>query len=205
MENNRIISVSATSPQIDRIDKKMVESVKFEFVRNTTKKRVVTQVDKSLFTMQEYFDTFSNEKLKANAFYENEQQLFEDLLSISNTKHYQYLRYLSQQHAHHILKLRFVYKPFSFIFLVEGERHFHLIWETLDTTEATYVWHIEKNLEVLKASLRKIEDIINLVKVQGKTAYIQSSEDAYRRIFHDYSPLVDGFFKWKAELESYLT
>jgi hypothetical protein len=205
MEGNRILSATASSPDINRIDKGLVESVKFEFVKKTTTKRVVTQVDKSLFTMQEYFDNFSDEKLKSNAFYENEQQLLDDLLSISSTKHYKYLRYLSQHHAHHIMKLRFIYKPFSFLFLLEGERHYHLVWETLYTTEATYVWHVDKDLNSLKAGFRKVEEVINLVKVQGKIAYIQSSEDAYRRIFHDYSPLVDGFYKWKAELESCLS
>lgn len=103
------------------------------------------------------------------------------------------------------MKLRFVHKPFSFIFLIEGDRHNHIIWETLDTAEATYIWHIDKSPETLKLTLRKIEDIINLIKVQGKTAYLNSNEDPFRRIYHDYSNLVDGFVKWKGELESFLT
>jgi hypothetical protein len=104
------------------------------------------------------------------------------------------------------MKLRFVLKPtFSFIFLIEGERQYHIIWETLDSQEATYIWHVEpKDKALLRVTLRKIEDIINTIKVQGKTAYIQSSEDSYRRIRHDYSDLVEGFVKWKGEIESYL-
>jgi hypothetical protein len=103
------------------------------------------------------------------------------------------------------MKLRFVHKPFSFIFLIQGDRNFHIVWETLDTEEATYVWHIDKNLQVLKMTLRKIEDIINVIKVQGKTAYLSSTEDPFRRIYHDYSEFVDGFVKWKGELENILT
>ena len=53
--------------------------------------------------------------------------------------------------------------------------------------------------------MSKIEDAINLIKVQGKTAYINSTEDSVRRIYHDYSLLIDGFLKWKSELESVLT
>jgi hypothetical protein len=60
-------------------------------------------------------------------------------------------------------------------------------------------------LQELKNSLRKIEDIINVIKVQGKTAYINSNDDQFRRIYHDYSEIVDGFVKWKGELESVLT
>jgi hypothetical protein len=155
--------------------------------------------------MDEYFDTFADEKFKSNTFYSNDKELFEDLLTISNTKHYKHLRFLSSKHSHDTMKLRFVHKPFSFIFLIQGDRNYHIIWETLDTEEATYVWHITKDINLLKMTLRKIEDIINVIKVQGKTAYISSTEDPFRRIYHDYSELVDGFVKWKGELENILT
>jgi len=53
--------------------------------------------------------------------------------------------------------------------------------------------------------LRKIEDILNVIKVQGKIAYLNANEDSFQRIRHDYSELIDGFIKWKGELENYLT
>lgn len=202
--DNEITSVIAKSPEIDKIDKQLIDNVKFEFVK-ATKKKVTVEVDKSLFTMEEYFDTFGEENFKSNAFYSDEKELFEDLLKITNTKHYKHLRFLSSKHSHQTMKLRFVHKPFSFIFLIAGDRNYHLIWETLDTEEATYVWHIDNNLQALKTALRKIEDIINIIKVQGKTTYINSNDDPFRRIYHDYSELVDGFVKWKGELESVLT
>ena len=52
--------------------------------------------------------------------------------------------------------------------------------------------------------IKKIEDIINSIKEDGKIAYIYSNEDDFRRIYHDYSKKADGFIKWKGELESYL-
>jgi hypothetical protein len=154
--------------------------------------------------MEEYFDALTGEQFKSNTFYSNEKDLLDDLLQITDTKHYKNLRYLSDIHAHHIMKLRFVIKPFSFIFLVPGDKKYHIVWETLDSEEATYVWHADKDLKVLKSTLQKIEDIINVIKVQGKIAYINTSEDPFRRVFHDYSDLKDGFVKWKAELESIL-
>jgi hypothetical protein len=202
---NEVTSIEAKSPEIEKIDKQLIDNVKFEFVKSTTKKKIKVEIDKTLFTMDEYFDTFSDEKFKSNTFYNNEKELFEDLLTISNTKHYKHLRFLSSKHSHDIMKLRFVHKPFSFIFLIQGDRNYHIVWETLDTEEATYVWHINKDINVLKMTLRKIEDIINVIKVQGKTAYISSTDDPFRRIYHDYSDLVEGFVKWKGELESILT
>lgn len=203
--DNEVTSIEAKSPEVEKIDKQLIDNVKFEFVKSTTKKKINIDIDKSLFTMDEYFDTFADEKFKSNTFHSNDKELFDDLLAISNTKHYKHLRYLSSKHSHDIMKLRFVHKPFSFIFLIQGDRNYHIIWETLDTEEATYVWHITKDINVLKMTLRKIEDIINVIKVQGKTAYISSTDDPFRRIYHDYSELVDGFVKWKGELESILT
>jgi hypothetical protein len=202
-KDHELVNVLAKSPEIDRIDRQLIDTVKFEFVK-TAKKKIATDIDKSLFTMDEFFDSYGDERFRANVFYNDEKELFEDLLQITGTKHYRQLRLLSGLHCHGVMKLRFILKPFSFLFLVEGEKNYHLIWETLDTEEATYIWHIEKNLPVLKMTLQKIEDIIHVIKVQGKTAYLNTTGDPFRRIFHDYSNLVDGFLKWKGELESVL-
>ncbi|MDA3942683.1 MAG: hypothetical protein PF694_03970 [Bacteroidetes bacterium] len=193
------------SPEISKIDKKLIESVRFEFVAGMKRKKFMVDVDQSLFTMEELLDKFGAEGFRSNTFYQNEQDLMADLLQITDTKHYRNLRYLSSVHAHHIMKLRFVHKPFSFVFLVEGEKQYHLIWETLDTEEATYIWHCDKNLPALKQSVRKLDDILNVIKAQGKIAYLNTSDDPFRRVYHDYSDLVDGFVKWKAELEQYLS
>lgn len=204
LSDYNIISIVAKSPEIEKINKDLIDNVKFEFVR-ATKKKISVNIDKNLFTMDEYFETFTDEKFKSNTFYNNEKDFFEDLLKISNTKHYNQLRFLSSKHSHEIMKLRFIHKPFSFIFLIQGDRNYHIIWETLDTEEATYVWHIAKDVNVLKLTLQKLENIINVIKVQGKTAYINTAEEPFRRIYHDYSEFVDGFLKWKGELENYLT
>ena len=199
-----ITSRVAKSPEIEKINKDLIDNVKFEFVR-ATKKKISIDIDKNLFTMDEYFDTFADVKIKTNPFYNNEKDFLNDLLKISDTKHYKHLRFLSSMHLHDIMKLRFIYKPFSFIFLIQGDKNYHVIWETLDTEEATYIWHITKDPDVLKLTMRKLEDIINLIKVQGKRAYINTADEPFRRINHDYSNLVDGFVKWKGDLENYLT
>ena len=205
IKGDDITVLSIFSPEINKINRETIDTIKFEFVKKSLKKKPAIEIDKSLFTMDEYFEMFGDEKVKSDTFYKNDRELFEDLISISQTKHYKHLRYLSSRHAHTLLKLRFVHKPISFLFLIEGDRNYHLIWETLDTREATYIWHIDKSLAQLKISLRHIEDIINIIKVQGKTAYLNSADEPFRRIYHDYSELVDGFVKWKGELESWMS
>jgi hypothetical protein len=197
--------IESSSPQIAGINQDLIETVRFQFVKEAVKKKLKIDVDKNLLTMDEFFDALSEKKVAAATFYEDEKELAEDLLAITETKHYNQLRTLSAKHAHHIMRLRFVLKPFSFIFLLEGPQHYHIVWETLDTEEATYLWPVEKDVVQLKLALKKVEDIIQLVKVQGKVAYLSSSGETYRRIFHHYKDGVKGFVKWKTELEAALT
>ncbi|RYE58733.1 MAG: hypothetical protein EOP48_02915 [Sphingobacteriales bacterium] len=203
LEDGRIVSKQASSPEITKINKEIIESVKFEFVKDA-KKKVTIDVEQSIFTMEEFLEKALEKRLNTEIFYQNEVALLEDLMKISDTKHYRNLRYLANQHLHGVMKLRFVLKPFSFVFLLQGESNYHVVWETLDTSEATYIWHFEKDVEMLKRAMRKVNDVINLVQIQGKTAYINSTEDEFRRIYHDYSDLAGGFVKWKGELESVL-
>jgi hypothetical protein len=204
LKDGDIYSISAYSEEISKINAQLIESVRFELVQTGLRKKVSVDIDKNLFTADEFFDRFGMDKLGFNAFYDDSEAFMSDVLKVVNAKHYKNLVYLSARHAHHILKLRFVLDPFSFIFLLEGEKKYHLIWETFDTAEATWHWSVEKNMQVLKLTLQKIEEIIQLVKVQGKTAYIGSADEPFRRIIHDYSNISEGFYKWKSELESYL-
>jgi hypothetical protein len=203
--NYKVINIVATSFDIQKINKTIIESVKFEFVKSSFKPKFPTVIDKSLFTMDDLFDAMTDTKAKSKAFYNDPMDMLEDMLHISNTKHYKHLRFLSSNHKSDVLKLRFVLKPFSFLFLLEGDRHYHIIWETLNTAEATYIWQCEKKIHSLKAKLQKIDDIINTISVQGKLVYLNSQDMECIRIFHDYSDVVDGFVKWKNDVEAVLS
>ncbi|NTS39375.1 hypothetical protein HRG84_00540 [Flavisolibacter sp. BT320] len=197
--------IEATSPQIAAIDGGLIQTVRFAYVKEAVKKKLTIEVEKNMLTMEELFDAFSENRVKADTFYEDEKALADDMLAVAETKHYHHLRTLSARHAHHIMRLRFVLKPFSFLFLLEGEQHYHIVWETLDTEEATYVWPVPKDPAQVKLALKKVEEVIQLVKVQGKAAYLSSATETYRRIFHHYKDGIKGFVKWKGELESILT
>lgn len=204
IEDGKITSLKVNSPEIDRINKQLIDEVKFDFIKSTTKKKTDPEKENGLFTIEEYFETFANDDFEIKTFYNKDEDFLEDLLKISNTKHYKHLRLLSSKHSHNIMKLRFIHKPFSFIFLIEGLEYYHFVWETLDTKEATYIWHITKEMDILKKFLRKIEEIIKAIKIDGKLEYISNTEDKFNRIYHDYSDSKNGFIKWKGELERML-
>lgn len=202
---DKVIATDVSSPEINKIDESFFEKVKFEVVRSAISKKINIEFDTALFTMEEYFETFAEDQVKSTAFYEDASELLEDVLKISDSKHYNHLRFLSSKHSHEEMKLRFVQNPFSFIFLIAGENSYHILWETLHTSEATYIWHFDKDKETLSKTLDRVEQIVNMIRHQGRKTYLNLKKEPFTRIFHDYSENVAGFLKWKAELESILT
>jgi hypothetical protein len=135
----------------------------------------------------------------------SEQDLLNDILAINQSRHFLQLKYLASKHESTILKLRFVLKPFSFLFLLSGENNYHIIWETLDTEEATYVWHTEKTKDALRRTLNMIESLIMGIKKNGRMDYLKADQDNFSRVLHDYTDSKKGFILWKGVLEQGLT
>jgi hypothetical protein len=205
MAGDEVKLIEAHSPQIESIDDRLLKTVKIEFIKDITDKKFRLASEKTILTMDEFFETLMDKEFKASGLYSHEMELAEDLVKVAGSKHYNHLRFLSGRHAYKVMRLRFILKPFSFLFLLEGERSYHLVWETLDTEEATYLWPVEKDKNKLKEALQNIADTIGMIKAQGKKVYLHSSEDPCKRILHNYSLGIEGFIKWRDEVESVLT
>jgi hypothetical protein len=139
-----------------------------------------------------------------SSLYESGEQLLEDLLKNKKEIHYRQLRYLAEKHESDILKLRFVLNPFSFVFLLSGQEQFHLVMETLETREATYIWHIEKDKQELRNQLQVIDRQLNIIRNDGRQAFLESQPVNFSRVLHDYSDEQKGFILWKGLLEERL-
>jgi hypothetical protein len=125
-----------------------------------------------------------------------EDDLMENLLALKQYKHHRHLRYLSQKHERSILKLRFVLEPFSFVFLLSGNDQYHLVWETLDTEETTYIWHINKSVYELERSIKRI-DVLGQIRTKGRQECLETNPEHFSRIVHDYSDEQKGLIIWK--------
>ena len=102
------------------------------------------------------------------------------------------------------MKLRFVLQPFSFLFLLAGEKKYHIIWETLDSEEATYIWHTDKTRESLRIALGEIEEILRDIKQKGRQTFLERESSNFSRVVHDYVDAKKGFIAWKGALEEKL-
>ncbi|MEJ2901359.1 hypothetical protein WAE58_02915 [Pedobacter panaciterrae] len=115
--------------------------------------------------------------------YESGEELLKDVLIRGNYRHKIQLRYLSDLHLGNVLKIRFVLSPFAFVFLLTGKEQYHIVMETLDTDEATYIWHTSKEVSELKNALHNVDKDLNKIRNDGRFAFLQSVPINFSRVF----------------------
>ncbi|MCE3278971.1 MAG: type restriction protein res subunit [Bacteroidetes bacterium] len=191
-------SYSATSPEISKINPTIISQVRISFLKKALNGK--NESNDSL-TQRQFFENAGVSKL--NEFYLDDNGLLEDLMEIKSTKHKNHLKYLASKQSN-LEKIRFLFKPFSFVFLIERSGFFYAVWETLTTSEATYVWPIKKELFNLAENYQAIQALIISIKEGKKTVYIETTDHEFHRIRHDYSEANDGFPKWQMEIEKLL-
>jgi len=195
LENGVILSQLATSSDIENINKEIVESVKFQFLNKTFVGQIPTSKQNILTT---------NELPKNQNIYSDAESILEDLLKVKQYKHSKHIQFLADKHERNVMKLRFALQPFSFVFLIAGEQNYHIILETLDTEEATYIWHTDKSKTAILEAVKQIDKELNIIKEKGRQAYLETNPQNFSRIVHDYSDNNKGFIIWKGQLEERL-
>ena len=72
-----------------------------------------------------------------------------------------------------------------------------VVLETLDTEEATYVWHQEKNQQGLPENLTAIDEDLATIRNEGRQAFLANQPKNFSRIIHNYSDERKGFILWR--------
>lgn len=193
INKGEIVGLSAESSDINKFDREIIESVRFQFTQKTffgSSKQVNSQLKNEL-----------NDGNNKSIPYQSGEELLTDVLSKGNYLHQKQLIYLSELHESSILKIRFVLNPFAFVFLLAGEKQYHIVMETLDSEEATYIWNISKNSFSLKEMLTTINKHLNIIRTEGRQAFLKLNPENFSRVVHDYSDERKGFIIWKDVLE----
>lgn len=199
-ENGVLVSQLATSEDIYKINREIIEGIKFRFVTKSFLGKTKTELPAGLQSIDQLQSETGSGQL-----YRSGEELLYDLLRSKDYKHRTHLQYLAERHERTIMKIRFVLSPFSFVFLLLGRDHFHVVMETLDTEEATYVWHVDNDKRNLPDNLRLVDEHLNLIRNKGRQAFLEKVPDNFSRIVHDYSDDRKGFIIWKDQLEERLT
>lgn len=194
-ENGKLMAQLATSTTLNRITNEIIEVVKFKFIENNFSSKV-NKSDKSnvLDINQLQYDSKKN-------IYDSGDELLNDLLKNKNYKHQKHLLYLADRHARTIFKIRFVLNPFSFVFLIEGGAGFHIIVETLNTEEATYIFSFSKNKKKLPEIVKQVDFYFEIIKNKGRKGFLENPPTNFSRVLHDYTDEKKGFIIWKDLLE----
>ena len=191
-ENGKLIAQLALSTDIDHINKEVVEGVKFQFLNKGLLKQ---------FTPKKQNILTSDELQEQGKIYSNAEELLNEILKNNQYKHSLHIQYLADKHESQVMKIRFVLNPFSFVFLLAGEHNYFIVLETLDTEEATYVWHTSKIKASLIEEVKQIDNQLSIIREKGRQAFLENSPDNFTRILHDYSDNKKGFITWKSAIE----
>lgn len=191
-----VTALSASSSDLEKLNREIVESVRFRFAeKNFFGKR---------FPIEQKGLNKDLSNGTGNNIYESAEELLSDVLNKGNYKHQKQLQYLAEQHDGSVLKIRFVLSPFAFVFLLTGNEQYHIVVETLDTEEATYIWHLSKNINALKQGILEIDRHLNKIHNDGRQIFLETNPINFSRILHDYSDARKGFVLWKDALEERL-
>jgi len=194
-EYGKLVSQLANSLDIQKINQEVVESVKYQFITKNVLGKLATTKE-NLLTINE----LENQNL-----YFDGATLLEDILKTKNFKHSQNIKYLADKHQSNLMKIRFVLSPFSFVFLLSGEQQYHIVLETLDTEEATYLWHTNKSKQKLIDKVKEIDTQLNIIRNKGRQVFLETNPNNFSKIIHDYSDNKKGFIIWKDLLEERIT
>lgn len=151
-----------------------------------------------------------DDKLKAVVDLTENHLTFDGLLDtlhrLKKSKHYHHLRHLSSLHEADMFRLQMTGKPVSFIFVAKGPLHYHLVWETYETEEATYVWQLlSGDSQSRRQEMTEIIDKIKWLREKNKMQYRKSAPGNFHYIEHDYAAEDGGLLNWKTALDLYLT
>lgn len=195
-EYGKLVAQIATSKDIEHINKEIVEGVKFQFLNKGLLGKGPFQ-KKNILTAEQLQE--------GHNIYKNAKDMISDILKQRQYKHSDQIRFLADQHQTDIMKIRFVLSPFAFVFLFSGNRQYHIILETLDTEEATYIWHTDKNRSSLIEAIEIIDKDLQIIREKGRQVYLDGHiPQNFSRILHDYTDPAKGFILWKTMLEERL-
>ena len=209
---DRIHRLVCTSKQIDLINEKIVGTLKNTRILGLRKPPKVIAIDKSLFNSDEIFNEYYDEP-DANLFHQSAFDVIKSLTDLGIVRNRKQLEYLAGRKQLSNQRILITLAPhLGFLFVVAGHQKNHFIWELINS-HATYVWTFEDTNSSLERQLQKVEEIVGIVREQGRQkykSYYQSNlvdlPYYFSSVVHRHADrgIIDPFPNWKHRLEEVL-
>lgn len=184
-QGSEVVSIEAEAPLVAKITADLLDEVKYQFIKRELRR---TDEESGLVTVDELF-----EKVKESGLQPSDRQFIDDLIAVKKLKHAEHVRHLSDMHLHDLMKLRIQTQPFAFVCFVPGRRGCFFVLETLDKTDATYLWRLDatedevrKNCHLISEALAQTEQEISLIRDHGRDPYRKDAPDNFHLVLHDY-------------------
>ncbi len=195
--------LKAESDAIASISSDVISEVRYHYAKGELRKW--NQRKERIVTAEDFFG-----KIKEAGFGESDEEFIADILRVKKPKHSAHIEYLAERHRSDLVRLRIVKSPFAFLCFLSGRTGGYFVWETLDGTDATYIWKHEASVDYLvsnklefKQWLVRVERQIDFIHAAGRNEYLQGKHKNFTRIIHNYQD-EDGFVKWKNKIEKLL-
>ncbi|MBK8505850.1 MAG: hypothetical protein IPL46_28850 [Saprospiraceae bacterium] len=212
INEDRIRKLICTSKQIDLINEKMVGTLRNTRILGLRKAPKVIAIDKHLFNSDEIFNEYYDEP-DANLFHQNALDIIQSLTDLGVVRNRKQLEYLAGRKQLSNQRILITLAPhFGFLFVVAGDQKNHFIWELINS-HATYVWTFDNDSGSLEQQLKKVEEIVGIVRDQGREKYKNYYQSNlvdlpyyFNSVVHRHADrgIVDPFPNWKHRLEEAL-
>lgn len=194
--------LKAEAPELKRISSELLSQVRFNYVKDELKRRH----GKRMTTAERFFG-----KLAGAGFAESDTDFLDDIIRAKKVKHSEHIEYLARLHDASQIRLRLIRDPFSFLFYIPGEKGSYFVWETIDGTDATYIWelrpmayYLDGRRNELKRALDQVEQTLDRIHAAGRNEYLQEEHPDFLRIFHDYTQ-ANGLELWRGKIDLIFT
>lgn len=197
--------LSAHSPELKRIDERLLEIVRMHGSSQFLKKPKLDLPDKSLFTDEELYEQYEENPL-GEQLHSSAEDILQHLLDNHQVRNAKQLQYLAGKLQSPKQKIRFTLTPlFGFLFSHKEKEYQHYIWELLNS-HATYLWSADPAAHSPSQQLKQLERNLQFIRVHGRRAYRENQQQdpvfQFYAISHQYakSLLVDSFPRWRNRL-----
>lgn len=199
----------AESVDISRIDKTVIDSIKYRRVLNLIK-TPSSRKERSLFTTDDIFNNFDDNDA-GNIFGQTEAELLNYIVSHKKVRNEQQLKCLASELHLADYKLRFTLNPlFGFVFYLPGRSSHFFCWELLES-HATYLWSFVREDSSVDVLYDIVVEQISIIEQIGREQYKKKQRETpasvYTFISLEHTKINEtdlAFENWKRKLDDIL-
>lgn len=199
-----ITEIDAFSDSIENISRTRILKYREMAFKKFLRKRIDHSKEFNFFDTQSFFELLSNSTLNYTQLFKNEADFVLEIAKILNCPHLQKIKYFLKHHAYKVMKIRYIARFLSIVFLIEKESKYYLVWESLKVRKASDIWTLPKDANQVDMAMQDIPKIIHSMNINGKKSLPDGLSENFTRIEYNYSNLLNSFDLWQNDFNYFV-